>query len=223
MNVIVHALRNNLPWEEKLRLFEEHGDKPWIVSQLRKQGPTWQSRSTLKRELQLLRWKKGLPKVAIAPSEVQLEIVAPSPQEDQLYPQEITKAIAIRARAINAREKAGRLLTQFYDQQTPEERAALHKEQKDQHQIVAEQTRLIQHFDQTGKVLKEGDLTDREELEKEWDKLRRQMSAYRKNVEKAQTEATRLKAQQRLEEKTRRYEELRSILGKQKRNRRKKA
>ena len=222
MNVIVHAIRNNLPWDQKLSLFEQHGDKPWMAQQLRKQGPSCQSKATLKRELELLRWKKGLPKVASQAEEIEAVIEVKPPAEPELYPKQIVIAIATRGKAINAREKLGRQLTQLYQEMTQEDRAENKRQQKEQHAIVAAQTRLIHHFEATGKVLKEGELTDREVLEKEWNNLRNRIPAYRKNIQKAKTPETRAKAEERLKEKVARYEELRSILGKQKRNRRSK-
>lgn len=220
MNVIVHAIRNNLPWEEKLRLFEQFGGKPWMAQQLRKQGSNWQGIATLKRELEILRWKKGLPKAAEPPEVVEEVIEAKLPEQPDLYPKEITLAIAIRAKAINAREKLGRQLTQLYQEMNEAERAENHRQQKKEHAIVAEQMRLIEHYRHTGQVLKEGDLTDREELEKEWNLLRRSVPGYRKNIEMAKTPETKLKAEQRYLLKKARYDQLRGILGKQKRNRR---
>lgn len=247
MNVIAAALRFNKSYETKLALYKAHGNQHQLAWKFEREGPTKANRHHLDRELQKLRWKKGLPKEVSTiteeglfdveqlppptvrpkrkptPSRLPPQAEQESGETDRLYPRSIERAIAIRGKAINAREKAGRELTQFAESLSQEERAALMKEQKEQHEIVAAQTREINHWKKTGKVLKKGELTEQELLEKEWRSIKSQLSPFRKRaVEPGISEEERAKRVQRVRDMEARQEELRIILGKQKRPPRKK-
>ena len=224
MNVIVAAIRKKKLWEIRLQLFETYGNNPLLAHTFRRLGPTWQNREMLDAQLNILRWKKGLPSEPpedMSFAEEMIPLPQAKPDESQnpaaLYPRAVEEAIAIRAKAINAREKAGRKLTQLAQELSKTERAELVQEQKEQHAIVAAQTRKIQFWRETGKVLKPGQLTERETLEKEWRSLVGNMSKFKLNVKNAESEEDRVKHQAILQEKQARQEELRLILGKQKR------
>lgn len=226
MNIIVAAIRKKKPWRVKLDLFEQHGNNPLLVATFHRLGPTYANVAKLDAELNLLRWRKGLPQEPTTVAAPTADSISPAePQEEaqgeSLYPKGIETAIRIRAKAINAREKAGRKLTQFAHELSQEERAALVKEQKAQHAIVAEKTRFIHYWKEHGRMLKPGELTEREQLEREWELLKNGMPSFRKKVRDAVSEEAKAKAAEGLAKKEQRYEELREILGKQKRRKRK--
>lgn len=220
MNVIVAALRKNKAWAIKLELFETHGNQPMMARQFRAQGPTWQNKDLLDAQLELLRWKKGLPQEPTLIEEEEEEAIETI--SDRMFPEEIEQAIRIRSKAINQREKAGRQLTQLAEDMSQGDRAELIKIQKDQHAIVAEQTRIIQHWKQSGEILQADQMTEKEQLEKEWRLINSTLSRTRKAWLEADHPPVKAKKKEKYDEMVKRQEELRIILGKQKRKSRRK-
>lgn len=220
MNVIVAALRGKYHWDEKLRLLELHGAVPGVVATLRLRGESPQAQEELNYHLGLLRYRSNLPiyqdpAPVAAPSPVppppDSPPPPPKPRPKGSYPKEIEKLIQRRARAINAREKAGRELTQLADELPQERRAELIAEQQGHHKVVAWATDIIHRWEQTGEVEMQPEPSDERYLsadEKRWKYLLTALPKARRQGRKEFAEA--LAAEKEL---------LREKLGKPKRKR----
>lgn len=157
MNVIQAALRGKYSFSEKVELLKIYGSNPGVVSTCLLRGENAQTRQSLDYELGKLIRTPGLPKWApapvVPPQDHPAIKVAPPPRKTvPEMPPEIEELYRKRAKAINAREKAGRKLTQQADQLSKADRADLVAEQKSQHRRVAWSTNIIQHWQETGEV-----------------------------------------------------------------------
>jgi len=211
MNVIQYALKARLPYQKKLELFVRHGNQPGLVQTLR-MGENPQNRRILDFNLKRLRFQKGLPdadtsfldrdssiteesaqgiirKIKIGPTR-------PKKEKKRFYPDVISRALRERKTAINAREKAGRKLTDEAETLSKEERAILIDSQKIQHETVSRLTGIIKAWEQAGELPEpEQKETKKEEkpvlspkekerLEKEWTEMLRIRSRARAGIKK---------------------------------------
>jgi len=211
MNVIQYALKTRLPYQKKLELFARHGNQPGLVQTLRR-GENPQNKRILDFNLKRLRFKKGLPGADTSFSDLDSSITEevapgiireaknrptrPRKEKKHLYPDVISQALRERKTAINAREKAGRKLTDEAETLSKKERAILIDSQKTHHETVARLTGIIKAWEQAGELPEpEQKETEKEEkpvlspkekerLEKEWTEMLRIRSRARAGIKK---------------------------------------
>lgn len=152
MNLIQAALRGEIPYEHQVMVLEQYGKVPHLIPSLRSWGETARNTQQLRHELNKLRYLRHVPE--FVPGRLVTPALPPpvEPQKPGGIPEDIQKLYAIRAKAINAREKAGRKLTALADELTQGERADLIKAQKEEHKTVAWSTGILQEWENTGVV-----------------------------------------------------------------------
>jgi hypothetical protein len=242
INEIDAALANHASYEDKLALLVKYGNNAALIHSLKSRQDR-QSRLTLDHELKRLRWKPGVAlaqkeakvktekKVVEAVSKIPLRVKNrfiddTIPGENRLYPSVIEKAIQDRQKAINRREKAGRVLVEQADSIAPDRRAEMIRVQKEEHKIVMAATAVIQTWKQTGVLPSEGEnyveISDekRGALEKEWTDSLRDLSRAKKSLVNWGKKGNQKKVdsyQEKIKSLDKRLNELAPILGKKRR------
>lgn len=230
MNEIIVLLKRKAHYHEQLEMFRKYHDpksQGGLMRTLDTKTPNLHQRNTLEYELKQMRWRKDIDDASqpnkrfttFHQNTLAKRSVVP---EHTLYPEPIRNAIELRSRAANRREQAGRKLVENADTLTKAERADLINQQKLQHKIVSEQSKIINNWKEH-KILpdepvpvKDIDPEKLEEWKKEWvivsQRIRRAKKSIKKYTDAADPEKVEFYQKKMAKERIR-YSELAVLLG----------